>query len=149
MWQSRGLPDLSLRLQPLWHGEAVDRVVERGVSADQSPGDAVDEPVPKLPRGRGLKFSKPEMFRIGLTLVMLIFVVMLTQPCASAMSNFVMDMDGSASKPSDKMPKPGTVEQPEPQQFEQLRPGMTEAEIKAAIERSRRSQGSGSSSVAP
>ena len=107
--------------------------------------DDGDEPVPKLPRGRGLKFSAPELFRIGLTLVTLIGVIVLAGPCASGVSNFVTGFDGSgsASAPGNAMPRPGTVDQPAPQQFEQLRPGMTDAEIKAAIERSRvRQQGS-------
>ncbi len=115
-------------------------------------GDRADvrdaEPVPKLPRGRGLKFSNPELFRIALMLMTLVGVIALTQPCASAVSSFVMDMDGSAKTPSSRprtMPTPGTVEQPAPQRFEQLRPGMTEAEIKEAIERSRARQAGSSS----
>jgi hypothetical protein len=120
------------------------------VSTDEKPGDSVDEEVPRLPRGRGLKFSKQELFRIGLMLITLVGLIALTGPCASAVSNFVMDMDGSASTPAKTIPRPGAVDQPEPQQFEQLRPGMTEAEIKEAIERARtRSQGSGSGAVSP
>lgn len=91
----------------------------------------VEEPVPKLPRGRGMKFSGPELFRIGLTLVTLIGVLVLTQPCASAVSGFVTSFDNGSAQ---SMPKPGTVM---PQQYEQLTPGMTEAEIKAAVERSK------------
>ena len=97
----------------------------------------IDEPVPKLPRGRGLKFSGPEMFRIGLTLVTLIGVIVLTQPCATAVSGFVTSFDGSGSETQKQMPKPGNVDVPATQEMEQLRPGMTDAEIKAAIERSK------------
>jgi hypothetical protein len=110
--------------------------------------DAADEPVPKLPRGRGMKFSKPELFRIGFTLITLIGVLVLTKPCANATSSFVMSMDGSGSGgsagKSSTMPRPNTVDVPVPQQFEQLRPGMTDEEVKAAIERSKaRATGSG------
>lgn len=101
--------------------------------------------VPKLPRGRGLKFSKPELLRIGLTLITLIGIIMMTGPCANAVSGFVTGFDDTGSA-SSSMPKPGTVDQPEPApQFEEIRPGMTDEEIKAVIERSRaRAAGSGS-----
>lgn len=98
--------------------------------------EPIDEPVPKLPRGRGLKFSGPELFRIALTLVTLIGVIVLTRPCAHAVSGFVTSFEGSAS--DKQMPKPGNVDVPAPeQQMETLRPGMTDEEIKAAIERSK------------
>ena len=99
--------------------------------------------MPKLPRGRGLKLSKPELIRIAMLLLALIGVIMLTGPCARSVSNFVMgfDKDNAAAR------KPGTVDVPkQPEHYEQLKPGMSEAEIKAAIERSKaRSAGSGSS----
>jgi hypothetical protein len=96
---------------------------------------ADDEPVPKLPRGRGIRLSKPEMFRIALTLITLIGVIVLMRPCANAVSGFVTSFDNGSNQ---TMPKPGNVDvsPPEPQ-YEQLRPGMTEAEIKAAMERSK------------
>jgi hypothetical protein len=93
-----------------------------------------EQPVPKLPRGRGLKLSGPEMFRIGLTLITLIGVLVLTRPCADAVSGFVTGFDNAGSGEK-QMPKPGAVDMP--QQYETLTPGMTEAEIKAAMERSR------------
>jgi hypothetical protein len=103
--------------------------------------DLPDEPVPKLPRGRGMKLSRPELFRIGFTLITLIGVMVLTKPCAQGMSGFVMSMDGSGSGgtavKSTTMPRPDNVDVPVPQQYEQLRPGMTDAELKAAIERSK------------
>jgi hypothetical protein len=108
-----------------------------------------DEPVPKLPRGRGMKFSKPELFRIGFTLITLIGVIVLTKPCASSMSSFVMSMDGTGSGSAGggkatTMPRPDNVDVPVPEQYEQLRPGMTDEQVKAAIERSKaRAAGSG------
>jgi hypothetical protein len=48
-----------------------------------------DEPVPRLPRGRGLKFSTPELFRIILLGIMLVAVVVLARPCAAGMSNLI------------------------------------------------------------
>lgn len=109
-----------------------------------------DEPVPKLPRGRGMKFSGPQIVRIAFTLLTLIGVMMLARPCANAVSNFVMSYEqGSGSA----MPKPGNVDMPtSADQYERLRPGMSEAEIKAAMERARqaarRSGGAGQRGVA-
>jgi hypothetical protein len=111
-----------------------------------------DEPVPKLPRGRGMRFSGPELFRIVLTLATLVGVVILAKPCGNAVSSFVMGMDGSGSASAAKqMPKPGTVDVPQPTNLEQLKPGMTEAEYKALIERSRAkaAPAMGSGSAAP
>jgi hypothetical protein len=109
--------------------------------------EPIEEPVPKLPRGRGLKFSGPEMFRILLTLVTLIGVLVLARPCANAVSGFVTSFDGSETEK--QMPKPGNVDVPAPQQeMELLRPDMTEAEMKAAIERSKARAAAASGSAA-
>ena len=114
-----------------------------------------EPPVPKLPRGRGLKLSGPELFRIALTLIALIGLIVLTKPCAHAVSGFVTSFDHD--KDSQKaMPKPGNVDVPtqgSDDRFERLTPGMTEQEIKAAVERSKaRNAGSaaaGSGSATP
>jgi hypothetical protein len=99
--------------------------------------EPIDEPVPKLPRGRGMKFSGPEIFRILLTLATLVGVVVLARPCANAVSGFVTSFDGSET--GNRMPKPGNVDvpAPAPPQMEVLRPDMTDEEIRAAIERSK------------
>ena len=102
-----------------------------------------DDEVPKLPRGRGLKLSTSEIFRILLTGGMLVAIIVLAKPCGSAVSNFVMRFDnGSAQeRQQQEMPKPGNVDEPvaHPQlqepQYEHLKPGMSEQEVKAAVER--------------
>jgi hypothetical protein len=102
----------------------------------ETPGD--DEPVPKLPRGRGLKLSGPELLRILMTIISLVGVIVLARPCASSVSNFVMGYSQGSN--SAKLPKPGTVEPPAQEdysKYEQLKPGMTDEEIRAAIERSK------------
>jgi hypothetical protein len=70
--------------------------------------DRDDEPVPKLPRGRGLKLSGPQVFRILMTLVALVGVIVLAKPCADSVSNFVIGY--SQGSDSSKLPKPGNVE---------------------------------------
>jgi hypothetical protein len=65
-----------------------------GASPDRSSDDARrpavdDEPVPRLPRGRGLKLSFPEIARIVMIAAMLIAVLMLRRPCAESTGRFV------------------------------------------------------------
>jgi len=93
-----------------------------------------------------MKWSGPQLFRIGITLVTLIGVVVLAKPCADSVSGFVMEMDGSGSAGRAKtMPKPGNVDMP--MQYETITPNMTEAEMKALIERSKAKAGGGSGSA--
>jgi len=109
-----------------------------------------DEPVPKLPRGRGFKLSGPELFRIFITLISLIGVIVLAKPCASSVSNFVTGYDQGSD--TSKLPKPGNVEPTttpsDIDQYERLRPDMTEAEMKAAMERAKAKSHAGSASSA-
>jgi hypothetical protein len=111
-----------------------------------------DEPVPKLPRGRGIKLSSPEVFRILLTGGLLVAIIVLTHPCANAVSSFVTSFDnGSAGSAAAAMPKPDNVRPPEPDDttYVRLRPGMTDEQVKAAIDearakaKARAAQGSG------
>jgi hypothetical protein len=48
-----------------------------------------DEPVPRLPRGRGLKLSFPEIARIVMIAAMLIAVLMLRRPCSESTGRFI------------------------------------------------------------
>lgn len=108
-----------------------------------------DEPVPKLPRGRGLRFSRPELFRIVGLAALLVFLLVSGRPCSDAVSRFVTSFgdSGSAAAP---LPRPGTVDLPggsagsDLGRYEPLRPGMSDAELKAAIERARARAHSGS-----
>jgi hypothetical protein len=96
-----------------------------------------DEPVPKLPRGRGLKLSGPQIVRIFMTLCALVGVIVLARPCANSVSSFVMGY--SQGSDTAKLPKPDNVSPPplDLNKYEQLKPNMTEEELKAAIERSK------------
>lgn len=158
-------------------------------AAGRAPGAAApdDDVVPRLPRGRGLRLSRPEMFRIaGLTLV-LVFLLVAQRPCANAVSSFVTGFGdrgstttirpGSFDRPGSAQPAmpPGPATSPSPaapspaaaagaapgsagagaapgsaaagdlDRYEHLRPGMTDAEIKAVIERARARAGSANS----
>jgi hypothetical protein len=56
---------------------------------ESKPPAGDDEPVPKLPRGRGIKLSFPEIMRILMILAMLIAVVVLRKPCAENTGRFI------------------------------------------------------------
>lgn len=120
--------------------------------------DKADDEVPKLPRGKGMKFSSAQLMRIGLTAALLIMVIMMQKPCADAVSGFVTSFDGSnKGSATTAMPKPGNVDLPRADNgsasdYEHLTPNMTEAEMKAAVERAKAkaaAQGSGSAAAPP
>ncbi len=109
--------------------------------------------VPRLPRGRGMRLSRPQLVRIAGTLLLLVFLIMMRRPCANSVSSFVTGF-GDRGSAASAMPRPGSVDIPAPatgsagsagatgsdtslDHFERLRPGMTDEEIKAAIERAR------------
>ena len=115
--------------------------------------DAPDDEVPRLSRGRGLRLSRPQMVRIAGTLLLLVFLIVVQRPCADAVSKLVTSFGGQGSA-SAQMPRPGTVDMPgasgsgsaggagsagapSTDRYEHLRPGMTEDEIKAVIDRAR------------
>jgi hypothetical protein len=105
-----------------------------------------------------MRFSRPELFRIAGLAILLVFLLVAQRPCSDAVSRFVTSFgdNGSAAAP---LPRPGTVDLPaggagsDLGRYEPLRPGMTEAELKAAIERARTrarvGSGEGSGGAAP
>jgi hypothetical protein len=111
-----------------------------------------NDPVPKLPRGRGLKLDGPMMFRIGGTLILLIMIVIMRKPCADATSKFVT---GFGEEGSAVVPHPGAIDvktgsgsAAHNDGLERVGPGATDEEVRAAWERTkaraRAGQGSGS-----
>jgi len=119
-----------------------------------------EDDVPRLPRGRGLRLSGPQLVRIAGTVCLLVFLIVVQRPCANAVSSFVTSFGGSGDRGSAAatMPRPGTVDVsagsaasagavgsgttgsgvPSLDQYERLRPGMTDDEVKAVIDRARR-----------
>lgn len=96
---------------------------------------ADDEPVPKLPYGRGLKLDKAMIFRIVATLILLVLIVVAARPCANATSKFVTDFDDKGSA-SATMPKPGNVDKLG-SDYEYVGPNATKEEGEAAWERAK------------
>ena len=139
--------------------------------ADPVTAGATGDDVPRLPRGRGIRLSRPELLRVAGLAALLVFLVVTQRPCADAVSKFVTSFgDEGSAKP--RIPRPGTVDLPAPPAaptpgptaapapstagstasppagsagssadgvdgYERLRPGMTDAEIEAAIRRAR------------
>lgn len=125
---------------------------------------AADDDVPRLPRGRGLRLSRPQLVRIAGMVLLLVFLLVVQRPCANAVSTFVTGFGGSGGSDARgsaaaMMPRPGTVDVPggsaasggaagsgsaadsdslDLEQYEHLRPGMTDEEVKAVIDRARR-----------
>ena len=134
--------------QPEGPTGAEDRVARarsrRNKAADE--GDVA----PKLPRGGGFRIGKGHLIKIALTASLLVMLIVVQRPCADAVSKFVTGFDDQGAAQAN-MPKPGTVDG-SGAQYEVIRGDMTEAEMKAAVERakaragagSQRSQGSGS-----
>jgi hypothetical protein len=111
-----------------------------------------------------MKFSGVQLVRIIGLAALLVFLLVTQRPCATAVSGFVTgfgDHGSAPPPPSQALPRPGAVDEPtapsggegspssagsadgsELGGYERLRPGMTEAEIKAAIERAKARAGS-------
>ena len=113
-----------------------------------------DEPVPRIPRSFRFKVPTAALVRIAMTGALLAMIIVARRPCADSVSSFVNDFDNSGGSARAQMPKPGNVDEPSTvgsaADYETLSPDMSEAEIKAAIERAKaKSRGSAGSGLAP
>lgn len=105
---------------------------EKGADGRPEASAGADEPVPRLPRGRGLSLSVPEILRIAMFLALLIAVVTLRQPCADSAGRFVESFE----PPDETAPaqvEPAQVELP-PGKYIRLTGEMSEEEIRQKIE---------------
>jgi hypothetical protein len=95
-----------------------------------------DEDVVKLPRGKGFILSKGQLLKVVLTASLLVFLLVIQRPCSEGVSKFVTSFDDPGSAAA-KMPKPGTVDPSSGSAAcnVMLTADMTEAEMKAAIEK--------------
>jgi hypothetical protein len=91
------------------------------------PADPSDEVVPKLPRGRGMKFSMAEIFRIVMTAGLLVALIVLIKPCSKSVSTFVMGFGSGAG--SAKGSGAGSAHL---DPYEHLTPGMSDDEAGSA-----------------
>ena len=110
-------------------------------------GVARDPDVPRLPRGRGISLTGPQMFKIVFFAALLVAVIVLQRPCAEAAGRFVGQFDETKDagvKPAPPRPPPGH-ELP-PGNYVEIKPGMTDEEIRQAIDRASPGSGSGAAS---
>ena len=95
----------------------------------------LDDDVPRLPRGRGLKLSTAQLVQIVMVAVALVAVIVLAKPCARSVSRFVTSFehaDGGVARAADAAAAPSPL--PE---GELLRGDMTPEQLEAAIARER------------
>lgn len=84
------------------------------------------EPVPKLPRGRGISLSTGEIIRIGMFGALLVGVIYLQRPCAENTARFVDSFEEPIDAAVEADPVPANVVH--------LTGEVTEEELKAKIE---------------
>jgi hypothetical protein len=85
----------------------------------------------RIPRGRGLRLSMPQIVRIAMVAALLVAVIVLQKPCGDAVGRFVAGFDPP--------PKPAAPDAgPDvPPGYVRLRTDMTEAELRSAVEQAR------------
>lgn len=92
------------------------------------PGDD-DEPVPRLPRGRGIKLSFAEILRIAMIATMLVALLVLRKPCAESTGRFIESfeppVDAGLVAPRRALP---------PGEYIQLSGDMSEDELREKLE---------------
>jgi hypothetical protein len=92
-----------------------------------------DEPdVERLPRGRGLRLSTPEIFRIIMVAALLVAVIAMQGPCSDAVGRFVAGFDPPPPASLDAAATPDP-----PGGYVRLRSDMTEAELRQAVDQAR------------
>lgn len=101
-----------------------------------------EDEVPRLPRGRGLRLSGPDLMKIAMLAAGLVALIVLQRPCSDSVAKLVTSFDGSGSG-SAAMPKPGTVDRPDGSDagsgsgFVHLTPDMTPEQVRQAIDKAR------------
>ena len=98
---------------------------------------ADDDPVPKIPYARGIRLSRPEMFRIAMFGALLVAVVVLAKPCSDSVSKFVTSFDsgsGSAKAGSGSAGSAGSAA-PEPH-YEHIGSNLTLEQYQELVKRS-------------
>ncbi len=103
--------------------------------------------VPRIPRGKGIKLSFPLIMRIAMVATVLVALIVMQKPCADAVSKFVIGMDQQRPPTSEPaaVPAAGTPSSPKTPDpyvgpYIEITPGMTEEQIKAAVEKARTSR---------
>ncbi|MBP9086945.1 MAG: hypothetical protein KBG15_12560 [Kofleriaceae bacterium] len=91
--------------------------------------------VPRIPRGRGIRLSSPQVFRILMTIALLVAVVAMQKPCADSVSHFVTSFE--SGRGSARAPAGGGSAEPE-LHYVPISTDMSEAQIKVIVDQARR-----------
>jgi len=110
---------------------------QTGADAGKDAEGRDDAPVPRLPRGKGIRLSTQSVIRIGMFATLLVAVVVMQRPCADNVSRFVTSFGpdaGASARPTPAAPAatPPAAELPAGD-FVRLTPDMTEEEIRRKI----------------
>ena len=98
------------------------------------------EPIPRLPRGKGLSLAGPQLVRIAMFVALLVAVLFLRQPCADGIANFMGQFETGEDATSTVDPASSTTSEPVPDDdelgsgFVRLRGDMSEEELKKALD---------------
>jgi hypothetical protein len=100
--------------------------------------------VERLPRGRGLRLSVPEILRIIVVATLLVAVIAMQGPCSDAVGRFVAGFDPPPPAALDAVTTPEA-----PGGYVRLRSDMTEAELRQAVDQARGASPADASAPAP
>jgi len=87
---------------------------------------STDEPVPRLPRGKGVLLTGAALFRILMCAGLLAGVLLLRKPCADGVANFMSSFEDDACVPDASAP---------PGDFVRLTGDMSEDEIRRQLDK--------------
>jgi hypothetical protein len=94
---------------------------------------ARDPDVPRLPRGRGLRFTSPQVMKILFFIALLVAVIALQRPCSEAAGNFVGQFDDPKAA---KDAGPAKVDPAlPPGNYVEIDTSLSDEEIKKALEK--------------
>ena len=83
-------PDDDTRRDATEPGSGDDRAVN-------GPDTSGGEPIPRLPRGKGISLSGPQLVRIAMFAALLVAVLFLRRPCADGIASFMGQFDPQAA----------------------------------------------------
>ena len=96
--------------------------------------------VPRIPRGRGIRLSSPQVFRILMTAALLVAVIVMQKPCADSVSRFVTNFGPQAGQGSNGSNAGAGANVDPDLHYVPISTDMTEAQIKAVVDQARRDE---------
>ncbi len=107
---------------------------------EEQPGNVPDynrQPVPRLPRGKGTRFSTMSMFRIAMLGMLLVAVLVMRKPCADGVAKFIGGFEQKPDAGAEQAPPRTTLP---PGEYIKLDGPLTEEKLKELRERAKKRQ---------